>query len=102
MHSHLERTRIVRTQKPATYFSWLGLLFFVTCLFISCSDNKNLNSPEPETTKSTPSSASPNTPVSAICANPYYPVSPTFKRDYRSTYSDVRLNTTYTESFTNI
>ncbi len=92
----------MRTQKPANYFSWLGLLFFVTCLFISCSDNKKLNSPEPETTKSTPSSASPNATVSALCANPFYPVSPTFKREYRNTYSDARLNTTYTESFTNI
>lgn len=102
MKIQFERTIVVRTPAPAKFFSLPVFFFFVVLSLASCSGNKNSNTPESDVPKPAPLSASPSAPVSAICSNPYYPVSPTLKREYRSTYADVRLNTTYTESFTNI
>ncbi len=98
----------MRTPRPARFFSSskffssLTCLLMLTCGLLACSDNSNSKAPEGKANSSAPPSPPSMATVAAICANPYYPISPTLKREYRSTYSDARLNTTYTESFTNI
>lgn len=79
-----------------------GLLWFAACK--SASPEPGPASAEksaPPAEKANPSSGAPN--VSGACANAYYPVSPTIKREYRVSYEgDVIKPATYTETLLDI
>ncbi|MEW6125676.1 MAG: hypothetical protein AB1757_01325 [Acidobacteriota bacterium] len=92
-------------KKSITWKTFLSLtaICLLTILAVACSGNHNRNATNSEPARQpAPPSLPPDTPVPALCVNPYYPVSPTLKRQYRNTYTDTRLNTTYTETYTNI